>query len=167
LPEWLSRFDVRRETSLLRLADTNTNTNTDADTAARPPLPLDGVEHVLVESPGLRALDLFNGLVLDPARTLVVRHPVASKRGELPAGCRAVDGQGHNLEASMLGSRGRAFYFGETMALVFAALSEVARHNRVYAQLSDAQRDNLPGLRWLQPDAAQARVDGLRAVALD
>lgn len=157
LPPWLSHFDVRRETSLLRLADT----------AQQPTLPMDGVDHVLVESPGMSARDLFVGLGLDPTRTLVVRHPIASKRGAVPAGCHAVEGQNHSLEASMLGCRGKVFYFGETMALVFAALSDVARHNRVYAQLSQAQRDNLVGLRWLPTRGDEARIDGLRAVAID
>jgi hypothetical protein len=138
LPDWLAAFDVRRDTPLLQLA-----------TAARlPALSLDDVDHVLIESPGLRAQEIITGLRLDVRRTLVVRHPVAAKRGALPDGCRVAEGQGHSLEASMLGSRDRAFYFGETMALVFAVSSDVARHNRVYAQLDDAQRDNLVGLRW-------------------
>jgi hypothetical protein len=138
LPDWLAAFDVRRDTPLLQLA-----------AAARlEVLPLDDVDHVLIESPGLRAQEIITGLRLDPRRTLVVRHPVAAKRGALPQGCRVAEGHGHSLEASMLASRDRAFYFGETMALVFAASSEVARSNRVYAQLDDAQRDNLVGLRW-------------------
>jgi hypothetical protein len=153
LPDWLARFDVRRGCSLAELAQM----------PQRPPLPLGDVDHVLVESPGLRAADIVAGLALQPARTLVVRHPIAAKRGTLPPGCRAIEGHAHNLEAALLASRGKAFYFGETMALVFAALSDVARSNDVFAQLDDAQRDNLVGLRWL--DVAGAPVAGLKRVA--
>jgi hypothetical protein len=138
LPPWLDRFDVRRDTPLLQLART----------AGLPPLTLDGVDHVLIESPGLRAQELITHLQLEPERTLVVRHPVAAKRGALPDGCRVAEGQGHGLEASLLASRGRAFYFGETMALVFAVATDVIRSNRIHAQLDDAQRDNLVGLQW-------------------
>jgi hypothetical protein len=138
LPDWLTGFDVRRVASLLHLA-----------TVARlPPLPLDGVKHVLIESPGLRVQQVVADLQLDPRCTLVVRHPVAAKRGPLPDGCGVAEGQRHSLEASMLTSRDRAFYFGETMALVFAVSSDVARFNSIYAQLDDAQRDNLVGLQW-------------------
>lgn len=147
LPDWLAGFDVRRDTPLLRLATA----------ASLPKLPLDDVDHVLIESPGLHAQEVITGLRLDPRRTLVVRHPIAAKRSALPDGCRVAEGQGHSLEASMLGSRDRTFYFGETMALVFAASSDVARSNRVYAQLDDAQRDNLVGLRW-QPVPGAARL---------
>lgn len=154
LPDWLERFDVRRDTPLLQLART----------AGLPPLPLEGVDHVLIESPGLQAQALIAGLRLDVARTLVVRHPVPAKRGALPPGCRVVEGKGHSLESSLLGSRGRSFYFGETMALVFAVSSpEVVQHNRLFAQLDEAQRDNLVGLRW----QVVAAVAGLYEAAAD
>jgi len=153
LPDWLARFDVRRGCSLTELART----------PQRPPLPLGDVDHVLVESPGLHVADVVSGLALAPARTLIVRHPIAAKRGALPPGCRATEGHAHNLEASLLTSRGKAFYFGETMALVFAALSDVARNNDVFAQLDDAQRANLVGLRWLEVPGGS--VAGLYRVA--
>ena len=157
LPPWLERFDVRCDTPLLQLART----------AGLPPLPLDGVDHVLIESPGLRAQELITGLQLEPQRTLVVRHPVAAKRGVLPDGCRVAEGHGHGLEASLLASRDRSFYFGETMALVFAVATDVIRSNRVHAQLDDSQRDNLVGLHWepvvVGGDAGAARLYRVRA----
>jgi hypothetical protein len=153
LPAWLARFDVRRCCSLQELARTS----------QRPALPLDDIDHVLVESPGLHAGDIIAGLALQPGRTLVVRHPIAAKRGALPDGCRAIEGHAHSLEASLLASDGKAFYFGETMALVFAALTDVARRNAVYAQLDTAQRANLVGLRWL--DVAGMPVAGLQRIA--
>jgi hypothetical protein len=96
---------------------------------------------------------------------LVIRHPVPAKRGELPAACRSLEGSGHDLEASLLQARGLTLVFGETMALVFAALGGVAGHNRVLAQLTPAQRDNLPGLRWHEAPGDLARVPGLLALA--
>jgi hypothetical protein len=154
LPDWLNRFDVRRDTPLLQLARA----------AGLPPLPLEGADHVLIESPGLRAHEVIAGLQLDPARTLIVRHPVAAKRGPLPSGCRVADAHGYSLEAAILDSRDRSFYFGETMALVFAVSSDAARTNRLFAQLDDAQRGNLVGLRCEPVHGAAGRVAGLYAV---
>ena len=156
LPDWLAAFDVRRDTPLAQLAAT----------AHRPPLPLDEVDHVLIESPGLRARDVIAALDLDPERTLVVRHPIVAKRGELPASCRMVEGSGHCLEASMLLYRDKSFFFGETMALVFAANSAAGLQNRLFAQLDPGQRDNLVGLRWTPlPPGRQASIADLYAVA--
>ncbi len=54
-----------------------------------------------------------------------------------------------NSEAIIKSGRGLDFYFGETMLLYFAiACSDPS--NRIYAQLSDAQRDNLVGLEFIR-----------------
>lgn len=143
-PHWLQALQPRRVCDLQTLATMS----------ARPALELDGVSHVLVESPGLDAAGLIESLALPLERTLVVRHPVPHKRGALPDRCRCVEGSLINLEATLLQAQGKAFYFGETMALVFAASCGAAARNRLYAQLSTAQRDNLVGFTWVASIAA-------------
>jgi hypothetical protein len=155
LPDWLAAFDVWRCAPLTALAGSS----------GLPLLPLDGIDVLLVESPGLQPAQVIGGLGLSPARVLVIRHPVPAKRGRLPGSCRRIEGGGHDLEASLLQARGLTLVFGETMALVFAALSGVAHHNRVLAQLTPAQRDNLPGLRWCTDAQDLAEVPGLLALA--
>jgi hypothetical protein len=136
LPPWLARFDVRRAGSVAALATI----------AARPPLPLDGVAHVFVESPGLDVAGLIAQLGLPMQQVLVVRHPVPAKRGALPEGCRQVQGNAYSIEATLQSSQGLHWYFGETMALVFALHGMAQQRHRVFAQLAAAQRDNLVGL---------------------
>jgi hypothetical protein len=139
-PPWLSSaFEPRAVCSLRALAVGG----------RKPLLALDGVDHLLVESPGLDAGALIAALGIDPARALCVRHPVPHKRGSLPSECRAVEGRGHDLDATLAACRGRSLYFGATMPLVVAVLTDVARHNRVHVQLDGAQGDNLmlPGRR--------------------
>jgi hypothetical protein len=148
-PPWLaSAFEPRPVCSLRELAVGG----------RKPLLDLGGVEHLFVESPGLDAGALIAALGVDPARSLCVRHPVPHKRGSLPSGCRAVEGRGHDLDATLAACRGRSLYFGATMPLVVAVLTDVARHNRVHVQLDGAQGDNLmlPGRR--EPVV----LDGLR-----
>lgn len=155
LPDWLGAFDIRRCGPMHALARRG----------GLPLLPLAGLSHLLVESPGLQPAQVIQGLGLAPERLLVLRHPVPHKRGPLPEGCQVQEGGRHDLEASLLDARGLTLIFGETLALVFAARTGVAGRNRVLAQLTAAQRDNLPGLRWQAPDAALAVVPGLRALA--
>ncbi len=144
-PPWLTAaFETRAVCSLRELSAGQ----------RKPPLNLEGVDHLLVESPGLDAGALIAALNLDPTRTLCVRHPVPHKRGALPPECRAVEGRDHDLDATLAGCRERSLYFGATMSLVVAVLTGVARHNRVFVQLDDPQGDNLmlPGRR--EPVAA-------------
>jgi hypothetical protein len=139
-PPWLTAaFQTRAACSLRELSAGG----------RKPLLNLDGVDHLLVESPGLDAGVLIAALNLDPQRTLCVRHPVPHKRGALPTDCRAVEGRGHDLDATLAACSGRSLYFGATMSLVVAVLTGVARHNRVFVQLDDQQGDNLmlPGRR--------------------
>lgn len=142
LPPWLQALQPQRVCDLRELAAMS----------PRPALDLDGVDHVLVESPGLDAAALIDALALPLEHTLVVRHPVPHKRGALPDACRRVEGGQVNLEATLLKARGKAFYFGETMALVFAASCGAAAFNRLHAQLTPAQRDNLVGFTWVASD---------------
>jgi hypothetical protein len=139
-PPWLTTaFETRAVCSLRELCAGG----------RKPPLDLDGVDHLLVESPGLEAGALIAALNLDPTRSLCVRHPVPHKRGALPPLCRTVEGRGHDLDATLATCRERSLYFGATMSLVVAVLTGVTRHNRVYVQLDDPQADNLmlPGRR--------------------
>jgi hypothetical protein len=140
LPQWLHRFDVRPVCQLLDLASVS----------PRGAMALDGVDHVFFESPGLQPDVLIQRLKLDVLRTLVVRHPIAAKRSAVPPECRTVNGTDFNPEATLLASKGKAFYFGETMALVFALHAGPALHNRVRAQLGPQQRNNLAAV-GLQP----------------
>ena len=151
-PLWLaSTFDTRPVCSLRELT-----------TGGRKPLlDLGGVEHLFVESPGLDAGALIDALRIDPSRALCVRHPVPHKRGRLPAGCRSVEGRGHDLEATLAACRERSLYFGATMALVVAVLTDVARHNRVHVQLDDAQGDNLMLPGRLEPLIVRGLPDRL------
>lgn len=149
LPAWLAGLAVRRGCSLALVARAST----------RPPLPLHSWQHVFFESPGLDPAALVQALGLPPAQVLVVRHPVLAKQGRLPEGCASVPGEQANPEATMLAARGRHFYFGETMAAVFALHCGPARHNTLWLQLSAAQRANLHGLPLLQP----AGLPGLAA----
>lgn len=144
LPPWLQALRPQRVCDLQDLATMS----------SRPALDLDGVDHVLVESPGLDAASLIEALALPLERTLVIRHPVPHKRGALPEACRRLEGGQLNLEATLLRAQGKSFYFGETMALVFAACCGAAARNRIYAQLAPAQRDNLVGFTWVALDAA-------------
>jgi len=145
VPTWLGSFELKRVCSIRELAATG----------RKPTIDLEGVEHLFIESPGLDVADVIAALRIDPARALCVRHPVPHKRGALPAQCRVVDGRGYDLEATVLSARSISLYFGATMALVFALLTDAARHNRVYVQLDDAQRQNLllPG-KWDDDGAA-------------
>ena len=144
LPEWLRRFRLRQPCALRAMADTS----------PRQAMPLDGVEHVFFESPGLQPAAVMAAFGLDPARTLVVRHPIAGKRGPVPPSCRTVVGTEFNPEATLLAARGVSFYFGETMALVFALHAGPASGNRIRAQLGAEQRENLPGLALAPAEAA-------------
>lgn len=150
LPAWLDGFDIWRGTRLNDLVVMSD----------RPMLPMNGIRHVFVESPGLMVGDMIERLHLPHSEVLVVRHPVPEKRGQVPAQCRVVEGSQYNLEASLLAAEGLCFYFGETLALVFAAHAGAARRNRIHAQLSAEQRDNLTGLAWAQsvPDATDLMV---------
>ncbi|HEX6722887.1 MAG TPA: hypothetical protein VF107_15080 [Burkholderiaceae bacterium] len=144
-PPWLTTaFETRAVCSLHELSAGG----------RKPPLDLDGVDHLLVEAPGLDAGALIAALGLDPQRTLCVRHPVPHKRGALPPLCRAVEGRGHDLDATLAACRERSLYFGATMSLVVAVLTGVARHNRVFVQLDDQQGDNLMLPGRLEPIAA-------------
>jgi hypothetical protein len=136
LPPWLARFDVRRSGSITVLAEI----------ASRPLLPLAGATHVLVESPGLDVADVIERLGVPAQQVLVVRHPVPAKRTQLSASCRHVEGNAHSVEATLLATRGLHWYFGETMALVFALYAAAHCEHRVFAQLSAAQLENLVGL---------------------
>jgi hypothetical protein len=124
----------------------------------KPLLDLQGVDHLFIESPGLDAGDLIKALRIDPVRAMCVRHPVPHKRGSLPPQCRAVEGRAHDLDATLASCRGLSLYFGATMSLVVAVLTDGARHNRVHVQLDAAQDANLmlPGRREALP------LDGLR-----
>ena len=150
LPAWLDGFNIERGTRLNDLVAMSD----------RPVLPLSGIAHVFVESPGLQVGDIIERLHLPHSAVLVVRHPVPEKRGHLPAQCRVVEGGQYNLEASLLAAGGLCFYFGETLALMFAAHAGAARRNRIHAQLSAEQRKNLTGLAWVQsaPDATGLMV---------
>jgi hypothetical protein len=136
LPEWLQRFTLRPVAQLRQLAEA----------PGRAPMPLEGVEHVFFESPGLKPKLVIDALQLDPGQVLVVRHPVPAKRTELPEACRTVEGADFNAEATLLAAQGKHFYFGETMVLVFALHTEACRRNTVRAQLDERQQANLPGL---------------------
>jgi hypothetical protein len=136
LPDWLQRFNVRPLARLLQLAETS----------SREPMPLQDTDHVFFESPGLQPAGVIEALALDPARVLVVRHPVPAKRSPLPDGCRTVAGADFNAEATLLDARGKCFYFGETMVLVFALHTEAARRNTILAQLDELQQANLSSL---------------------
>ncbi|RZS47548.1 hypothetical protein [Sphaerotilus mobilis] len=140
LPAWLDRFVIQRGVALKALADLP---------PTLPLLPLVGIRHVFVESPGLAPARWIRDLRLVPEEVLVVRHPVVAKRSAIPDGCRVVEGQHHNLEASLMSpSTGIDVYFGETLALVFAAYVGLPREVRVWAQLRPPARDRLPGLCW-------------------
>ncbi len=141
LPAWLQRLSVHRVCSLrqmLALSD-------------KPAFDLAGIDHVFFESPGLDAQALIAALGLDVARVLVVRHPVAAKQGPVPPGCRHLLGTQGNPEATLLAARGKHFYFGETMAGVFALRCGPAQHNTLWFQLRPPQWQNLRGLQALQP----------------
>ena len=133
LPDWLSAFDVRRVCSLRQLTSGG----------YKPPLLLEGIDHLFVESPGLDTGAVLAVLGLEPARVMCVRHPVPHKRGTLPPQCRSVEGRGHDLEATLMRCSGINLYFGSTMALVVALLTGAAARNRIYVQLDAAQRNNL------------------------
>lgn len=161
-PEWLHVLRVQQVCDLRDLALMS----------HRPKLPLEGVDHILVESPGLDIGQVVAALALPSERTLVVRHPVPHKRGKVPVACSSLEGTEVNVEATLLQAEGKSFYFGETMSLVFAACLGAATRNRVYAQLSSSQRSNLidlplqevgtvPGLLQLLPDS----VAGSRAIS--
>ena len=136
LPPWLDRFDVRRAGSIAVLARI----------AQRPALPLEGATHVFVESPGLDIGGVIKQLELPAHQVLVVRHPVPAKRVLLSVSCREIQGNDYSIESTLLSTRGLHWYFGETMALVFALYTVARREHRVLAQLSAAQRENLAGL---------------------
>ncbi|HSB24452.1 MAG TPA: hypothetical protein VLE94_15235, partial [Burkholderiaceae bacterium] len=155
LPLWLDAFDLQRVCSIRELANGRRG----------PAIDPRGVEHLFVESPGLDVGEVIAALGIDPERALCVRHPVPHKRGPLPPRCRAVDGRGHALEATVLAARSMNLYFGSTMALVFALLTGAARHNRVYVQLDDAQRENLllPGDFEVEAGAVALRHPLMRA----
>lgn len=140
---WLAGFDLRRCASLAQLAGTD---------RARW-LDLTGIAHLLVESPGLDVAAVLARLALPPRTVLVLRHPVPDKRATVPAGYRTAEGADHDLEGSLLRAEGLTLYFGETLSLVFARYMGVTARNTVLAQLSPAQRANLPQLHWLTPTA--------------
>lgn len=155
-PPWLRGFAVRRCASLALLAG--------AERSSR--LDLDGVSHLLVESPGLDVAMLVQRLALPAQSVLVLRHPVPDKRGAIPAACRTTEGAGHDLEAALLRAVGMTLVFGETLSLVFAHHMGVAARNTVLAQLTPAQRDNLPVLRWQPaPTSLYAEMPGLMQLA--
>jgi hypothetical protein len=136
LPPWLDPFEVRRAGSVAVLAEI----------AGRPPLVFEHETHVFVESPGLDVTGLIASLAIPDGHVLVVRHPVPAKRAGLSASCREVEGNTCSIEATLLSTRGVHWYFGETMALVFALSAASQRGHHVFAQLRPAQRDNLIGL---------------------
>jgi hypothetical protein len=157
LPSWLDAFDLQRVCSIRELAAGRSSCAID----------LRGSEHLFVESPGLDVGGVIAALGIDPERALCVRHPVPHKRGPLPPRCRTVDGRGHDLETTVLAARSMDLYFGSTMTLVFALLTEAARHNRVHVQLDDAQRENLllPGDFEVEAAAPALRHPLMRARA--
>lgn len=143
---WLRDFDLRRCASLALLAGSDRTRWLD----------LTGIAHLLVESPGLDVAAVLHRLALPPRTVLVLRHPVPDKRADVPAGYRTAEGADHDLEATLLHAEGLTLYFGETLSLLFASYMGVAARNTVLAQLSPAQRANLPQLRWL-PAASHDR----------
>lgn len=110
---------------------------------------LHGIRHVIFDSPGLTPAHWMQRLELDASETLLIEHPVAAKRSNTTSHCHRFAGDAVNSEAIIKSGRGLDFYFGETMLLYFAiACSDPS--NRIYAQLSDAQRDNLVGLEFIR-----------------
>jgi hypothetical protein len=156
LPAWLDAYDVERVCSLTNLARAS----------SQPPLDLEGVEHVFVESPGLQIGEVIRALSLDRDRVLVVRHPVPHKQGDVPRDCRDVAGRQFNLEATLLACTGKRFYVGESMVLIFAQACGVTQRNEVWAQLSGAQRNDLVGLQWEAADTAAAAIGLMRLSAV-
>lgn len=148
LPAWLSRFDVHRVCSIGALVVEG----------RKPVLDFGAADHVFVESPGLEPSAVLAALGVDAHRALCVRHPVPAKQSALPAGCIAVEGRQHDLEASLRASSGRSFYFGATMSLIYALLTGVGARNRLFVQLTDAQRANLA---WPQSLLLQPATTGL------
>ncbi len=139
VPTWLQDFELQRCMSIRGLAGLD---------ASLPRLPLDKVTHLFIESPGLEPSRWIEALGLSLSDVLVVRHPVPSKRATLPPDCPFIEGAGHDLEATLLTCRGLTIYCGETLVLVFAAMTECARFNRVLAQMRQPSRARLAGLSW-------------------
>lgn len=141
LPAWVQRLKVHRVCDLKQMVDLS----------QKPAFDLTDIDHVFFESPGLDTQALIAARALDVARVLVVRHPVVAKQGPLPEGCSTVLGSECNPEATLLAARGKHFYFGETMAGIFALRCGPAAHNTLWFQLKPAQWANLVGLAALTP----------------
>lgn len=137
LAPWMADLTVRRVCSMAGLA--------------LPPgrsLPgLSGIRHVLFESPGLDAVAVMQGLALSPEETLLVEHPVPAKRSHLSGSFKKLNGADINAEALLDVVRDLDLYFGETM-LLYYAVARCDSSNRIHAQLSPAQKENLIGLSF-------------------
>jgi hypothetical protein len=158
LPSWLDGFDVQRPCALADVLAT----------ARQPRIDLTPWDHVFVESPGLDPPALCRALRLDPARVLVVRHPVERKRGPLPEGCAAVPGERVDCEGSLLACAGKDVYCGETMAFLLLAHAGAERRHRLWLQMGAAQWDalvGLPPLRAVVLDGVPGRLGVLEASA--
>lgn len=133
---WLAGAELVRSASLADVLRTATQPRQDLSRHA----------HVFVESPGLDVPALVAARGLDPAAVLVVRHPVAHKRGPLPEGCATVVGNALDCEGSLLALRGHDVYCGETMAFFLLLHAGFARHNRLWLQMPEARWRTLAGL---------------------
>ena len=136
LPAWLDRLDVQHDCSLGAVLQT----------ALQPRQDLSAYRHVFIESPGLNPQALCQALALDPAQVLVIRHPIAFKRGPLPEGCAAIVGNTLDSEGSLLATRGKDIYCGETMAFFLLLYAGAARQHRLWLQMGEAQWQGLSGL---------------------
>lgn len=158
LPPWLDRLDVRRDCALAAVLGTSLQPRQD----------LAAWDHVFIESPGLNPQALCAALALDPARVLVIRHPVAFKRGPLPEGCAAVVGNTLDSEGSLLATRGKTIYCGETMAFFLLLHAGAAQRHTLWLQMGEAQWQGLSGLppmRFVTLPGVAGRVGVLDADA--
>lgn len=153
LPPWLQPLDVQRDCSLAEVLV--------LATALQPRQDLSAWRHVFIESPGLDPQALCRALALDPATVLVIRHPIAFKRGPLPPGCASVVGNTLDSEGSLLAGSGQSIYCGETMAFFLLLHAGAAQRHQLWLQLGEAQWNGLvglPSMRLLQLPGVAGRV---------
>lgn len=146
LPAWLGGFDVQR---VCRLHDV-------LQTARAPRADLSRWEHVFIESPGLDVPALCSALRLDPARVLVVRHPVPHKQGPVPEGCGTLAGNTIDSEGSVLATRGKQVWCGETMVFFLLLHAGAAAQHRLWLHMDEARWSGLHGLPAMTPVALPA-----------
>lgn len=151
LPGWLGALTVHRVCSMMQLADATRN-------ASETPT---WVRHILFDSPGLSVARVVRERGLGPSDTLIIQHPVVEKRSPIPDGFRSVAGASINCEAELLQVRNTDLYFGETLLLYFAVAFSHAS-NRLHAQLTEAQRENLVGLAFDPVPGGIFKVSPLR-----